>query len=44
MLVKQSVMVFLIAAVITAFCTLPSAGSPAETTIPDFTQGGQNRR
>jgi hypothetical protein len=42
MIVKQSVVVFLAAAVMISFCAVPSsAGPPAKTAIPDFTQGGK---
>ena len=42
MIVKQSVVVFLAAAVMISFCAPPSsAGPPATRVIPDFTQGGK---
>ena len=42
MIVKQSVVVFLAAAVMISFCAAPSsAGPPATRAIPDFTQGGK---
>ena len=42
MIVKQSIVVFLAAAVVISFCAAPSsAGPPAKAAIPDFTEGGQ---
>ena len=42
MIEKQSVVMFLTAAVMISFCAAPSsAGPPAKTAIPDFTQGGK---
>ena len=42
MIVKQSVVIFVAAAVMISFCAAPSsAGPPAKADIPDFTQGGK---